>query len=202
MLLPGYEKLGFGVVNRMKLSVFSRAFGKKSELTKIRLEGGIPAVFYGSKRSAKNIFIKADEFQTILRNLKPGLLATTVFELSEGKESFRAIIKDVQYHPVSYSVLHIDFFELEENSLLALNVPIQIAGVADCVGVKLGGFVRQVIRSLKVACLPKDMPTEFMLDITQLELTQSMRLSDIKIPSGVKPLAKMNEIAVVITKKA
>ena len=59
----------------------------------------------------------------------------------------------------------------------------------------------QVIRSLKVECLPCDLPQEFTLDVTQLGLAQSMRLSDIAIPNGIKPLGKMNEVAVVIAKK-
>lgn len=186
---------------RMKLSVFSRAFEKKSEINKIRREGGIPGVFYGPEQSVKTVFIRTEEFQAILRQLKSGLLSTTVFELYDGKDSFKALIKEVQYHPVTYAVLHIDFLYVDDKVPLAVNVPIQIAGLSECAGVKLGGFMRQVIRSLKVSCLPKDMPREFVLDVKELGIAQSMRLSDIAIPAGVKPLAKMNEVAVVIAKK-
>jgi len=65
----------------------------------------------------------------------------------------------------------------------------------------LGGFMRQVIRALKVSCLPKDIPQEFVLDVKDLSIAQSKRLSDIELPSSVRPLARMNEIAVVIAKK-
>jgi large subunit ribosomal protein L25 len=190
------------VVNRMKLAVFSRTSGKKGEINRIRREGGIPAVSYGPDQSIKTLFIKNDEFQAILRNLDSGLLATTVFELYDGRDSVRAIVKEVQYHPVSYAPIHIDFLMVDDKTPLEVNVPIQMTGAAECAGVKLGGFMRQVIRSLKVSCFLKDLPKEFTLDVTALGVADSLRLSDIALPSRVKPLAKMNEVAVVIAKKA
>jgi large subunit ribosomal protein L25 len=185
----------------MKLSAFPRSLGKKSEINKIRREGDVPAVIYGRDQSVKTIFIKGDELQAILRKLKSGLLGTTFFELHEGKNVMRVLVKDIQYHPVSYAILHIDFLSIDDKTPVAVNVPIQIAGLSECAGVKLGGFMRQVIRSLKVECLPGILPQEFILDVTQLGLAQSMRLSDIAIPEGIKPLGKMNEVAVVIAKK-
>jgi large subunit ribosomal protein L25 len=185
----------------MKLSVFPRTLGKKSEINRIRREGDIPAVLYGRDQSMKSFFLKGVELQAILRKLKSGLLATTLFELHEGAHVFKALIKEVQYHPTTYAILHVDFLLIDEKMPLAVNVPIQITGLAECAGVKLGGFMRQVIRSLKVSCLLRDMPTELVLDVAALGLGQSMRLSDLAIPAGVKPLAKMNEVAVVIAKK-
>jgi len=186
----------------MKLSVFPRALGKKSEINKIRREGGVPAVLYGRDQSMKSLFVKGDELQAILRKIKSGLLATTFFELHDGENVVKVLVKEIQYHPVTYAIVHLDFLLVDDKALVAVNVPIQVTGVAECAGVKLGGFMRQVIRSLKVECLPKDLPQEFTLDVTQLGLAQSMRLSEIALPAGIKPLAKMNEVAVVIAKKA
>jgi large subunit ribosomal protein L25 len=186
----------------MKLSVFPRTLGKKSEVNKIRREGNIPGVIYGRDPSRKNIFLKGEELQAFLRGMRSGLLATTLFELQDGKETFKALVKEVQYHPVTYAILHMDFLVVDDQVPVAVNVPIQIAGLAECVGVKLGGFMRQVIRSMKVSCLPRNLPREFILDVSELGVAQTMRLSAIAIPEGVKPLAKMNEVAVVIAKKA
>ena len=185
----------------MKLSAFPRTLGKKSEINKIRREGDVPAVIYGRAQSVQTVFVKGDELQAILRKLKSGLLATTFFELYDGKNAMKVLVKDIQYHPVSYAVLHLDFFNIDDKTPVTVNVPIQIAGLSECVGVKLGGFLRQVIRSLKVKCLSGNLPQEFTLDVTQLGLAQVMRLSDIVIPEGVQPLGKMNEVAVVIAKK-
>ena len=186
----------------MKLSVSPRAFGIKGENNKIRREGNIPSIVYGKGRSVQGFFIQGEEFQAILRQLKPSLLATTIFELNDGGKSFKALVKEVQYHPVTYAVLHIDFLTIDEKEQVTVNVPIQITGIGECSGVKLGGFMRQVIRSMKVSCAVADLPQEFVLDVSGLGVAQSMRLSDIAVPARVKPLAKMNEVAVVIAKKA
>ena len=185
----------------MKLAIFPRTSERKSDAKKNRRQGEIPGVIYGLDKTNRNVFVKNDELQAILRNLKQGLLSTTVFELHEGNKKFKAIIKEIQYQPATYAILHLDFATLSDNELVSVNVPIQVLGVAECVGVKLGGFMRQVIRTLKVSCLPKDIPQELTIDIRELDISHSKTLGDIAIPANVRPLAKMNEIAVVIAKK-
>jgi len=186
----------------MKLEVQKRALGKKGIINLLRREGNIPGIIYNQSGDTTAIHLKAEDFKAVLRNMKPGLLSTTVFELTEGKEKHKAIVKDIQYHVATYDVQHIDFALLSEDKPITLNVPIQLSGVIDCVGVKLGGFLRQVIRSMKVSCLPKHIPEQFVLDVTDLGVAQSRKLSDIQIPANIRPLAKMNEVAVIIGKKA
>ena len=186
----------------MKLTVFSRKESKRSQLNEIRRNGNVPAVIYGQGRDNENITIQGDDLRAVLRNMKSGLLATTVFELHDGKKTHRAIVKDIQYHPVSYAVLHVDFAVLKDDMPVTVNVPINVVGQGECAGIKLGGFLRQVLRTLRVTCLPKHIPAEFVLDITKLDVTQSLKLSDISIPASVRPLGKMNQVAVVIAKKA
>jgi large subunit ribosomal protein L25 len=184
----------------MKLSVTKRATGVKGK--KLRREGHIPAIIYGHNEPGLAVTVKTDEFQSILRNLKPGLLATTIFELQEGGKTRKAIVKDVQYHVASYDILHVDFALLSDDHPVTLNVPIQMTGAADCVGLKQGGFLRQVIRSLKVSCLPKHIPQEFTVDVKELNIAQSKTLADVQISSHVRPLAKMSEVVVLVGKKA
>lgn len=185
----------------MKLSIFPRTKNRKSDTKKNRRQGEIPGVIYGLNQANQNIYVKVDELQAILRTIRQGLLATTIFELDlEGKKQ-KAIVKEIQYHPATYAVQHIDFVIVMDNEPVTVNVPIQILGVAECAGIKLGGFLRQIIRSLKVRCLPKDIPQEFALDIRDLAIAQSMTLGDIAIPEGVRPLAKLSEVAIVIAKK-
>jgi large subunit ribosomal protein L25 len=99
-------------------------------------------------------------------------------------------------------VSHIDFEELFDDVPVSVKVPINCIGVADCAGIKLGGFLRQVIRHVRVECLPKHIPAEFQVDVRELGIKQSRKLADIKIPQGVKPLAKMDEVVVVVSKRA
>ena len=116
----------------MKLAIFKRETLKKGDTKRLRREGNIPAVLYGASQSNENVYLKNDEMQAILRGLKSGLLATTVFELVDGKKTHKAVIKDVQYHVTSYAIQHIDFAILSDNAPVSVNVPIQILGSAEC----------------------------------------------------------------------
>lgn len=186
----------------MKLQVFKREKIKKSESNKIRREGNIPAVIYTRGKESQAISVDGAEFGSFLRSVMPGRLSTSVFMLKDdhGKQ-MRAIVKDIQYHPTSYKVLHMDFEELFDDVPVKVNVPIECTGVVDCIGVKLGGILRQVVRHLRIRCLPKDIPSAFTIDVKAMGQNEKKRLSDLSIPQAVKPMADLNEVAVVIAKR-
>ena len=186
----------------MKLTATVRASTKKSDTKQIRREGKVPAILYSAGNANQQLILDAAEFNAILRQMKPGHLGTTIFQLHMEGKNRRVIIKDIQYQLTTYLVSHIDFEELFEDVPVSVKVPINCIGVADCAGIKLGGFLRQVIRHVKVECLPKHLPSEFQVDVRDLGIKQSKTLSDIKIPQGVKPLAKMDEVVVVVSKRA
>lgn len=186
----------------MKLQVFKRDLLKKSETKRVRREGNIPLVLYVRGKDTDNMFIKGTEFSSFLRNLQPGRLSTTIFSLVDEKgNERRAILKEIQYEPTTYNVQHLDFEELFEDVKVKVKVPIECIGAVDCAGIKLGGVLRQVIRHMRVSCLPKDIPEAFQLDIKNLALFESKRLSDLEIPHSVRPLANLGEVAVVIAKR-
>ncbi len=186
----------------MKLSVSSRTAAKKSDAKKLRREGQVPGVLYGLDQKNENVSIPRDELQAVLRTIRPGVLSTTIFELNDGKVSRKALVKEIQYHPTSYAALHVDFALISEDRPVTVNVPIQVVGSQDCTGLKLGGFLRQVIRFLKVSCLPKHIPQEFQVDVRDLNIAQSRTLGEMTLPQEVRPLAKMSEVVVVIGKRA
>ena len=183
----------------MKLELYQRDASSKGKTNQLRREGNIPAVLYGPQREAKTCSVKADAFAAVIRSLKPGLLATQVFELTMDGKTIKAIIKDVQYHVANYEVRHLDFLELGKEAKVTLNVPIKIEGVAECAGVKLGGSLRQVIRFLKVRCFPDKIPEMFSFDVKGLALGGVMKLSDLQIPEGIEPRAVMNQVAVLVS---
>jgi large subunit ribosomal protein L25 len=186
----------------MKLTSITRSAQKKSEAQKLRRSGYIPAVLYSQGKIGDNIAVKSDEFKALLRNLPQGRLPTTIVTLvdADGRER-RAIVKDIQYNIVSYDIITLDFEELHDKRPVNIKVPIECVGVADCVGVKLGGVLRSVIRHVRVRCLPEAIPDVFFLDVTDLAMRQSRRLAEIKWPENVRPLADLNEVAVVIAKR-
>jgi large subunit ribosomal protein L25 len=185
----------------MKLAVKQRVGEKKKDVKEIRREGNIPAIIYSSKGQPEKLIVSGAEFNTILRKMKPGQLPTTVFVLSDGKKDRRAIIKDIQYRLTTYNVSHIDFEELIDNIPVCVKVPVNCIGIADCMGIKLGGFLRQVIRHVKVECLPKNIPSEFLIDVKDLGIRQSRRLKDLAMPNEVRLLASPEEVVVVIAKR-
>jgi large subunit ribosomal protein L25 len=185
-----------------ELKMSSRAGSKKSEAKQLRRQGQIPAIIYSQGKVGENIAVDCAEYNAIMRTVPAGGLGTTVFSLKGEKgKALRAIVKGIQYHVTTYNILHLDFEELHDDAPVTVKVPIECTGVADCVGIKLGGVLRQVVRHVQVTCLPKDMPTRFQLDVRDLNLRQSLRLDKLTIPENVKPVNKLTDIVVVITKR-
>lgn len=186
----------------MKLNVRTRTAGKKSESKQLRRAGQIPAIIYLRGKNAQNIALTTSELNAHLRQVQPGRLSTQVFELAdETGKTHRALLKEIQYHVTRYDIIHLDFEELVESVPVNVKVPIECTGIADCVGIKLGGVLRQVIRHIKVRCLPKDIPSSFVLDIRSMQQRDTRRLKDLSIPQSIRPLMNLNEVAVAIVKR-
>jgi large subunit ribosomal protein L25 len=186
----------------MKLQVCKRNLLKKSETKRIRREGGIPCALYVRGKATDTMTVQGSEFSVLMRGLQPGRLSTAIFTLvDEQGKMHKAILKEIQYEPTTYAVVHLDFEELFDDVKVKLKVPIECIGIVDCVGIKLGGVLRQVLRHVSVCCLPKDIPSTFQLDVKSLALFESKRLSDIEIPQTIRPLTNLNEVAVVIAKR-
>jgi large subunit ribosomal protein L25 len=187
----------------MKLQMAARKTERKSDAKKLRRAGQIPAIIYAhDNANGEPIAIKNSEYTSLVRSVQQGRLSTTVFNLvdEKGKER-QAIIKDIQYNVTTYDVIHLDFEELRKDVPVNVKVPIEFTGVVDCVGVKLGGVLRQVIRYLRVRCLPRNIPSVFEVDVKSMGLGEYRRLSDLNIPKDVQPLAEMHEIAVSIGRR-
>lgn len=185
----------------MKLGASKRTKRAKSELSLIRHEGNIPAILYLPNQENENLTIDGDAFRACLRSIAKGHLPTTIFELQLSGKSIRAIVKEIQYHTTSYNILHLDFQQVVDDVPLTANVPVEYKGINECVGIKLGGFLRQVKRHLKVKCLPKDLPSEFVLDIHSLQIGQSRRVRDIDVPKGITLLAGEKDVIGLIAKR-
>ncbi len=191
----------FGV-NTMKLQVKERESQIKKDAKRARRIGEIPAVIYSKGQANRRIVLKADEFHTHLRHTPKGHLSSKKFSLIDEKgQSTKAIVKEIQYHPTTYNILHIDFLELHEDQPVNINIPLSLIGSADCVGVKLGGVIRPVLRYIKVRCLPKHIPDIFEINVADLKMNQSRRLSSIHLPDHIRPLMNLNDVAVIIAKR-
>ncbi len=184
----------------MRLKTSERVKGKKSELNRIRHEQDIPAILYDAAEANRSICISGKDFSAALRAIEKGHLSTTVFELDFNGEIVPAIVKEVQYHKTTYQVIHLDFKVLKKQSAIKVNIPVSYTGIDDCVGIKLGGFLRQVKRTVRVECLPENLPKSFSLDIRAMSIKQSKRIKDLQIPSHVKVLDDAENVIMTIAK--
>lgn len=185
----------------MKLTAKKRAGEAKSEIKSMRREGNIPAVFYSPDQAGQPIEVNGVDFEYALRQMKPGHLSTTVFQVEFEGKTHKALVKDIQYDLTTYQVIHLDLVKLDDKIPVKVNVPIEFTGVGDCIGIKLGGALRQIIRKVKVKCLPKDIPASFELDVRNLKMKQAKRLSDIAMPNGVSPVSIADEVVAIIAKR-
>lgn len=186
----------------MQIHVATRKAGKKSDANRLRRVGKIPAVIYHQSKTAETVSISAEEFTAHLRHVLPGRLPTTIFTLVSADGSKRkAILKDIQYNPINYQVIHLDFEELIDSIPVNVKIPIECVGMAESSGIKLGGVLRQVIRHIRVSCLPKDIPNHFSIDVKDMSITDCKKIKDLSIPNEVRPLMNANEVVVVIAKR-
>ncbi len=185
-----------------EIQIKERTNQTKGATKQLRREQHIPVCIYSKGKAADTASCALVEFETILRTLKPGFLPTTIFALKDSKgKKRRALIKDIQYKPTTYEVMHLDFQELHDDTLIDVKVPIDCLNQMDCQGVKLGGNLRTLLRHLKVRCLPRNIPSHFDVDVRDLGLNQYKRVSDLSIPKDVKSLEKQHEIVVSVLKR-
>lgn len=160
-----------------------RAPGKKGASRKLRAAGSIPAVCYGRHVDAVSATIAPAD---LTRILSTAYGPNIVFELvvnDNGKEIRRDVmIKSVQRDPVTRRIIHADFYAIDADRKVTVRVPLRMDGKAAGVGV--GGKLRTAARDVVVACLPKDIPTEVVLDVTPMGLRDRVQISAVPRPEG------------------
>lgn len=185
----------------VEVEFFPRNAKNRGETKVLRREGKVPCVVYSKGAIGENGFVTKEAIDTVLRELEAGFLPTTVFSIKDKSGKTRkAIIKDIDYKVTTYEVQHIDFLELVADREISLKVPVRCLGVIECVGVKAGGFLRQIKQHIEVRCLPKNIPSHFEIDVKDLDIRQVKRLRDIKFPAKVLPLVKEDDVVVTVVK--
>lgn len=151
--------------------------GKKGAKA-VRKEGLVPAVVYGGD--------KVYHFSASQKDFKP-LVYTGDFKLAniemDGK-SLKCIVKEMQFHPVTDNLVHIDFLELVPNKSFKVELPVKFKGSAP--GVRTGGSLNQKVRRVKVKTTPEKLVSELFVDISALELGSSVRVRDIEVGDGIE----------------
>ena len=149
-----------------------------------RNESMVPAVIYGNNQDTKNIKLYLNE---ITKASESELFFTQVLKiLLDGNEE-KVVLKELQREPEKGKLLHADFMRVSSKTKLKVVVPIRFANEDDCVGVKNeGGVITKLIRELEVSCLASNIPEAIELDLLEVSLNESLRLSDIKLEKGIE----------------
>lgn len=169
------------------------AFGKNAS-RRLRSQDRIPAILYGEKTA--NIPLVLDK-KDVVMILKSDSGENTIFKVAFDSKAQDAMFKDLQINPVTDELIHADLIHISMDKALRVNVSVELQG--DPVGVKTeGGFVDFMAREVEIECLPKDIPEQITIDISGLHLHQSMKVSDIVAPEGVKLISDPATVVVLI----
>ena len=151
---------------------------------RLRRQGKVPAIIYGGGRKPRAVVL---DHARLLREMEQEAFYTSILTLTLGEVSQPVVVKDLQRHPSRRQVLHLDFLRIREDEKISLNVPLHFLGGDVAVGVReQGGEVSVQLTEVEVSCLPKDLPENIEVDISELELNQRLHLTDIEIPEGVE----------------
>ncbi len=157
----------------------------------------MPAVIYGRAIESQSLELDDKEFHTLLKHSASENILVDLAVQGDVRPKRLALVQEVQHHPLSGKVLHVDFHEVKEDEKVVLNVPVETTG--DCIGVKNGGILEHVLFKIKVCALPKDLPEALMVDVTTLDVGKIIHLGEIVPPANVEILGdkKVPVLAVV-----
>jgi len=175
------------------ISATNRADRGKNAARRLRRRGLVPGIVYGGK--GENLAVAVDP-KALHRVLRSEAGRNAILKLSIADHgSTNAILKNWQVDPVKESFLHADFYRIAMDVAIRVTVPIHVVGEAR--GVKVdAGILELVIREIEVECLPGDIPERIAVDVSDLGINQSLRVSDVPIPAKVKVLQAADQVVV------
>lgn len=174
-----------------EIQAFPRTGKGKSASRGYRRNEQVPAVIYGASKDNENVLLNHNE---IKHNLEAEGFQSAIIDIKTDKGKQQAIIRDVQMHPYKAQVLHVDFLRVSATEKIRIAVPLHFLGGDECPGVyNEGGIESHLINEVEVECLPADLPEYLDVDISQLGMHDSAKLTDIKVPEGVVITALLHE---------
>ena len=161
--------------------------GKGASRRLRRLNNSIPAVLYGGGKDAVSLTIAHKDIAKATAN---EAFFSHIITLNVGSKKEKAVIKALQRHPAKPFILHADFLRVSDKQAITVKVPIHFLNEEKCIGVKLsGGNILKTLNEIEVSCLPKDLPEYIEVDMLEIDLGESVHLSDITLPENVSSVA-------------
>ncbi|MCX6885743.1 MAG: 50S ribosomal protein L25 [Verrucomicrobiota bacterium] len=162
-----------------------RTLGRRGGSKQLRESGRIPAVIYGKQATPQNLEVGSKEFKDLIHRSVSETLLVDLAVSGDPRPKRLALVQEIQHHPLSGQVLHVDFHEVAEDEKVTINVPVETAGEA--VGVKTdGGVLEHILFKVKAYGLPKDLPEVLLVDVSHLKIGMAIHLGEIPLPAGVE----------------
>ena len=178
------------------LKAEERARTGSGVLKQMRREGYIPSVIYGGGIENQNVKVHGKTFTDMLNHSASDSFLVNL-EV-EGGSTQLAFLQDVQHDQLSGTILHVDFLAVDDKTEITANLPLELEG--EPVGVKAGGLLEQMLHSLEIQCLPKDLPEVITADVTSLEVSDALHIGEITFPEGVKPALNEDVVVALVAK--
>lgn len=182
-------------MEEITLTVEARSDRGKGAARRLRRSGKVPAVFYGPKSAATPIAIDSKDFSAHVANLEGSHLIRFQSSASDLQQRV-ALVREVQHHPVTDGILHVDFYEVDLTQRLQVTVPLHFVGRAK--GVAEGGILQPIVREMEVECLPTDIPQFIEVDVTGLDIHDAVHFADVPMPPNVVAVFDANEAVVTV----
>ncbi len=167
------------------LEAVARQERGKEKNRKLRAQGKMPAILYGGDEDPEALAVDEKEFEHLLHEIR-GESVLVNLEIDGKGDGIRMLIKEVQRHPVTDRMLHADFYRISETKKLRVEVPVHSEGTP--IGVKEGGILETLTRSIEIKALPGKIPQHFSIDISELEVNSSVHISDLSIDPDIEVL--------------
>ncbi len=190
------------MAQQVKLKAQKRTVLGRNAIKKIKKEGLVPGVVYGSDAQPMALQVEARELTSVLAHASSEHVLVDL-EIGDGDQSTNrlALIQEVQHHPLRRELLHVDFHAVSTTEKITSEVPIEAAGEA--LGVRtFGGLLEYSLRTLEVECFPQELPDIIRIDVSNLNIGEALHVRDIPLPSGVEALtdADLTVVSVVASR--
>ncbi len=168
-----------------------------SESKRLRRSGKVPGIIYGSNDEPTNIELDHNDIRLAL---DVESFHSSILDVELDGKTEKVLLRDFQVHPYKQRVTHIDFQRVDESKKLHTNVPLHFVGEDQCPAVKLGGgIVSHIMNEIEISCLPKDLPGFIEVDISKLDIGNSLHVSELKVPEKVNLVLHGQDDPVVVT---
>src|SRR6266516_4604001 len=178
-----------------ELKATTRPAGGKGAARAERRAGRVPGVIYGNNQPPVTISVDDSELR---QRILAGRFLTTIYDIDLEGDKHRVIPRDFQLDPVRDFPLHVDFMRLGEGATIRVSVPLHVVNAETAPGIKRGGTVNIVTHSIELECSVDNIPQYIEADVSSLEISHSLHLNEIKLPSGVKSLTREDATLVTI----